>query len=74
MGPMQRRGLHKAARLLGGAEGLAWHLNVTPEELAPWMDGTRAAPQAVMIAVIELLALIEAGAAANPMPAASATP
>ena len=61
--------------ITGGAEGLAWHLNVTPEELAPWMDGTRPAPQAVMIAVIELLALIEAGAAVQATPAsASASP
>ena len=71
MGPMQKRGLRKAAKLLGGADCLAWHLNVTPEELAPWMDGTRAAPQAVMVTIIELLALVEASAAAQPTAAAA---
>ena len=59
MGPMQKRGLRKAARLLGGVESLAWHLDVAPEELERWMDGTRAAPQAVMVSVIELLAAAE---------------
>ena len=62
MCPMQRRGLRKVARLLGGPERLAWHLDVSAEELACWMDGTRAAPQAVMMAVIELLSLMETGA------------
>jgi hypothetical protein len=55
----QRRGLRKAARLLGGEPQLRAFLQVPAGELFCWMRGRAAVPPAVFIRIVEFLAARE---------------
>ncbi|MGQ0651895.1 MAG: hypothetical protein ACT4P4_06450 [Betaproteobacteria bacterium] len=56
MQSLQRRGLRKAAQIVGGREPLGELLGADPDALAAWMSGEQQVPPPVFRAVVELLA------------------
>ena len=56
MESLQRRGLRKAAQIVGGRVPLGEILGADPEALDRWMSGEQSVPPRVFCAVIELLA------------------
>lgn len=57
---LQRRGLKKAAKILGGEAGLSAFLQVAPQDLSRWIRGEDAAPQCVVLRLVDFLAEAEA--------------
>jgi hypothetical protein len=62
MAPPARRttyakALHRACVMLGGASELATRLAVPESSLRDWMEGRNEPPEAVFLAVVELLLL-----------------
>ncbi len=56
----QRRGLRKAAQLLGGEPQLRAYLSVPAGDLFRWMRGQATVPPAVFVRIVEFLAAREA--------------
>jgi DNA-binding transcriptional regulator YdaS (Cro superfamily) len=56
MESLQRRGLRKAAQLVGGREPLGELLGADPAALDAWMNGEQSVPPPVFLAVVEMLA------------------
>lgn len=56
MESLQRRGLRKAAQLVGGREPLGEMLGADPVALDAWMNGEQSVPPPVFLAVVEMLA------------------
>ena len=59
MESLQRRGLRKAAQLVGGREPLGELLGADPTALDAWMNGEQSVPPRVFLAVVDMLAEAE---------------
>lgn len=59
MDSLQRRGLRRAAELVGGREPLGELLGADPGALAAWISGEQPVPPPVFRAVVDLLAEAE---------------
>jgi hypothetical protein len=67
-GRFQRRGLRRAAQLLGGEGKLCDFLQVSAGELSGWLGRSAPVPEALFRKVIDLLADMESRAQQPPPP------